>query len=171
VTGPTGIAEPASVNTTVQYNSIGSFAGDTGMTFNNTTKTLSVDKIISNVSNIITTSYGVLVNTNASLDNITVRVTTGGIPQVQSGTGSFTACYSGYTCKGGSTFTGYTITSATIDNISWTNISSTTLSNAGDTIGVNLQNKTDGKIYRITYYQTSNPPEVEAYAISIERII
>jgi hypothetical protein len=38
-------------------------------------ETLSVDKIISNVSNIITTSYGVPVNANASLDNITVRIT------------------------------------------------------------------------------------------------
>jgi hypothetical protein len=131
----------------------------------------SSDKIISNVSNITTTSYGVAINVSASLDNVVVRITTGGIPQVQSGTGSFTACYSGYTCKGGSTFTGYTITNTIIDNISWTNISSTTLSNAGDTIGVNLQNKLVGKIYRITYYQTSNPTETEAYAISIEKII
>jgi hypothetical protein len=170
-TGPTGYIGPAGANTTIQYNNSSILAGDTGMTFNNTTKTLTVDNILSNVSNKVNTSYSIPVNTTLSIDNIDVRITTGGIPQVQSITGSFTACYSGYTCKGGSTFTGYTVTSATIDNISWTNISSTTLSNAGDTIGVNFQNKSDSKIYRITYYQVSNPPETEAYAISIEQII
>lgn len=170
-TGPTGYVGPAGVDTTIQYNNNGILAGDTGMTFNNTTKTLSVDNILSNVSNIITTTYGIAINTTVTLDNISARITTGGIPQVQAVSGSFTSNYSGVVIKNAS-FSGYTVASGTIDNTSWTNISSpSTLSNGGDTIIVNLQNKSASKIYRITYYQTSNPPETEAYAISIERII
>lgn len=112
------------------------------------------------------TAYNITLESSyASLNNISAMVNSSGAPVINTVSGSITASWSLMgMCSGQSVFSNVT-TSATVST--WTSLGATNpLSATGDTIVAHIQDRTNSRVYRITYIKTAS-----GFSSLIERII
>jgi hypothetical protein len=113
-----------------------------------------------------TTKFSTSTNTVVSLDTIRARVGIGGVPEVTAVAGIISVVWTTVETTVG-VFNSNREAAGSLNYIEWSDVFVTNpLTDPGDCIVVNLQDITNGVIYRITY---SKAPY--AYSIVIERLL
>jgi len=113
-----------------------------------------------------TTKFSTSTYTAVSLDTIRARVGVGGVPEVTAITGIISVVWTTVETTVG-VFNSNREAAGSLNYIEWSDVFVTNpLTDTGDCIVVNLQDITNGAIYRITY---SKAPY--AYSVVIERLL
>ena len=110
------------------------------------------------------TGYNVPYNTEATVDNLKARVTTGGVPQLSASTSTMNAYWSAHQIIYGiSTSSNIVNNGISLSTSSWTSVGvANTLTNGGDTIIAHVQDRDRGNFYRVTYIQTAGSNSASA---------
>jgi hypothetical protein len=135
--------------------------------------TINSSGLTSRTPSVAKLAWNSAVATELTVDNYRFRVQSSGSPTAQiisNTSGSVNSAWTAVASISGSAIGQTGSTGALISNSAWTNLYGSNMGSAGDTIVVNLQDKSAGRIYRVTFMR-SDDGATTGYNIIAERLV